>query len=122
MALPVRMRGEEPVTAPSYRCQFCSARLEPVQEFRFLVETPVADAPPVLPCLRRLPAVDGRPLRVCKGCDARIAADPDGFRAAVDRGRAVVAKSRRQYQVSLVTAFGVLSVGWFLSGLCGPRA
>jgi len=93
------------------RCQFCARTLEPAQEFRYLVETETLDDPTHLARIRRLPAAaDGRPLRVCAGCQAAIAARPPGGRPA-PRSRS-----------GLFTAVGVFSLGWFLTTLlASPR-
>ncbi len=110
------------MTATSCHCQLCGNALEPVQQFRYLVEAANEHGPAVREGLRKLPTVNGRPLRVCKGCDRRVAADPAGFRAAVSDAKLKAARGYKQYRTGLMTAFGVLSVGWFLTSLVGsPR-
>ena len=92
------------------RCQFCSAPLEPVQEFRYLVETATAaDAPGHLDRIRALPHAAGRPLRVCKGCQGEIRIHPEPFRRALHRSDIQ----------SRVLAAGLVSFGWFVLALFG---
>ena len=100
-------------------CQFCAGKLEPAQEFRFLVETETLGDPTHLNRIRQLPAtVGGRPLRVCKSCQAAIERHPIRFRAAVEQEHA-----RKQIRTGLFAAVGVLSAGWFLTMLLStPRA
>lgn len=100
-------------------CQFCTRPLEPAQEFRFLVETETLAEPAHLNRIRRLPATqDGKPLRVCKGCQDQIEMNAVRFRREVER-----AHGRKHLRMGLMTAFGVLSAGWFLSVVLGaPRA
>lgn len=100
-------------------CQFCAGKLEPAQEFRFLVETETLDNPVHLDRIRHLPATaDGRPLRVCKACQAAMEAHPVRFRLAVERKH-----FRRQLRSGVLTAVGMLSVGWLMMSLLGtPRA
>src|SRR5262249_23320802 len=90
---------ERAVPVKTCLCQLCQETLEPVQELRYLVEMQDVQAP-----LRQLPAVNGKPLRVCKACQGRIDADPVGFRAAV--AEAVKAFRRRQ-RTGLLAAIGV---------------
>ena len=99
-------------------CQFCTRALEPAQELRYLVETDSLAEPAQLNRIRRLPMNrDGKPLRVCGECQRHIEMNPVRFRAAVEH-----AHGRRQVRMGLMTAFGVLSAGWFLSVLIGsPR-
>lgn len=90
------------------RCQFCAAPLEPVQEFRFLVETATAaDAPVHLERIRALPHAAGRPLCVCKGCQSEIRVRPARFVRALRRAAAQPAVP------SGVLTAGLLSLGWF---------
>ena len=100
-------------------CQFCTRPLEPAQELRFLVETESLGEPAQLNRIRRLPAThDGKPLRVCRECQHQIERNPVRFRSEVER-----AHGRKQMRMGLMTAFGVLSAGWFLSVLIGaPRS
>lgn len=76
-------------------CACCAAPLEPVQEFRYLVESETLDAPAYLASIRRMP--------VCLACQARFAR-PRPVRAGV------------------VAAVGILSVGWVMTALLVPRA
>lgn len=95
-------------------CQFCAAPLEPVQEFRYLVErATAADDPAHLSRIRELPHANGRPLRVCKGCQGEIRVHPGRFLRAVER-----AAARREVH-SGVLAAGLLSLGWFFVTLLG---
>lgn len=100
------------------RCQFCSQKLEPVQEFRFLVETETLDNPTHLNRIRQLPAtVNGKPLRVCHSCQTAMERQPARFRVAVER-----AHVRQQLRVGVLAAFGILSFGLFLTSCLGsPR-
>jgi hypothetical protein len=96
-------------------CQFCAGKLEPAQEFRFLVETDTLDNPTHLNRIRHLPAAaDGRPLRVCQSCQHAIETHPVRFRLGVEREHA-----RQQLRAGVIAAVGVLSVGWLLSGFLG---
>jgi hypothetical protein len=97
------------------RCQFCTAPLEPVQEFRFLVETATAtEDPAYLPAIRALPHADGRPLRVCKGCQGEIRVHPGRFLHALER-----AVFRREVRSGMLAAAGLLSLGLFFVTLFG---
>lgn len=90
------------------RCQFCAAPLEPVQAFRYLVETATAeDAPAHLDRIRALPHAAGRPLRVCKGCQGEMRVRPERFRRAL----------RRSDVHAGVLAAGLVSLGWFFATL-----
>lgn len=95
------------------RCQFCAAPLDPAQEFRFLVESQTLANPGMLARIRRLPATaDGRPLRVCGGCQA-----------AVEARARVVRAAARPFRAGVLAAAGLLSAGWFLGVVFGgPRA
>ncbi|MBY0514307.1 MAG: hypothetical protein K2P78_10395 [Gemmataceae bacterium] len=106
------------MSAAACPCQFCAAPLEPAQQLRFLVESATLDDPTHLSRIRRLPATaDGRPLRVCSGCQSRIEADHHRFRADVAR-----ASGARQLRTGVLAAVGVLSAGWVLRVLLGARA
>ena len=95
---------------PACPCQFCATPLEPVQEFRYLVETATAvDAPCHLDRIRALPHAAGRPLRVCKGCQGEIRVHPARFRRAL----------QRQDVPASVLAAGLVSLGWFVLALLG---
>jgi hypothetical protein len=83
-------------------CACCNAPLEPVQEFRILVESETLDNPAFLAAIRRMPAANGRPLPVCASCQAKLSA-PRPVRAGV------------------VAAVKILSVGWVMTALLAPR-
>ena len=96
-------------------CQFCAGTLEPAQEFRFLVESETLDDPVHLNRIRQLPATaGGKPLRVCKSCQAAMARYPEQFRSAVDK-----AYARQQFRAGMFAAVGILSASWFLSMVLG---
>jgi hypothetical protein len=76
-----------------------------VQELRFLVESANLDNPAYLASIRRLPAANGRPVGVCKACQARIETAPP-----------------RPARSGVFTAFGILGVGWFMTAMLAPRA
>ena len=63
------MRDEGYVTKLS-RCACCDGALEPAQQLRFLVETDNLDNPAYLNRIRALPSVNGKPVPVCKACQA----------------------------------------------------
>ena len=96
------------------RCQFCAAPLEPVQEFRYLVETATTDEPVHLARIRALPSNNGRPLRVCKGCQGEMRAHPVRYRLALER-----AGFRREVRSGVLAAAGLLSLGLFFVPLFG---
>jgi hypothetical protein len=99
------------------RCEFCSEKLEPAQELRFLVETATLDDPIHLNRIRMLPARhDGSPFRVCKSCHDRIETRPWLYREE-ERGH-----QRKRTQKRMLVALGALSLGWFLGNLLAvPR-
>jgi hypothetical protein len=100
---------------PACPCQFCAAPLEPVQEFRYLVETATAADDPVhIERIRALPHAAGRPLRVCKGCQGAIRVHPGRFLRAVER-----AAVNREARAGMLAAAGLLSLGWFFLTLVG---
>ena len=82
-------------------CQFCRTELDPAQEFTFLVESLTVDNPAMLATIRKLPHTNGRPLRVCRGCETRVAC-----RAA--------ATSPRRGAPALLTAVAAVGV-WALT-------
>jgi hypothetical protein len=84
-------------------CACCQSPLEPVQEFRFLVESETQTDPAFLAAIRRMPSSNGRPVPVCAACQARLAV-PRPVRAGV------------------VAAVKILSVGWVMTALFAPRA
>jgi hypothetical protein len=100
------LRHEGFVT-PTCRCQLCRTPLDLAQTFRFLVETDAAADPKrSWACARELPSANGKPLRVCRRCQADVRARP-----------------RRPMPLGLLAVGGVLSVGWLLTTLlAGPRA
>jgi len=103
-------------------CQICRKKLEPVQELRYLVEIQFLEEPVVLDRLRQLPDVDGKPLRVCKACQGSIEANPVGFRQAVVQAHDKARQQLRRQRSGMITAIGVLTVGWFFASLIGaPR-
>lgn len=94
-------------------CRLCNDKLEPAVQLRFLVESASLGEPGFLASIRRLPAVGGRPLPVCGPCQRTLAATPVRFHAA----------ERRQVRAGVLTACGILSVGFLLTTLLrGPRA
>ncbi len=100
---------------PVCRCQFCAAPLEPVQEFRYLVETATAvEAPGSLARIRAMPHANGRPLRVCKACQGAIAVHPGRYLHALER--AVI---RRELRSGVLAAAGLLSLGWLVTAFLG---
>lgn len=101
------------------RCRFCAGTLEPAQELRYLVETYTLDDPTHLARIRHLPAdATGAPLRVCEACQRALEVPPVRPRLAGHRP-----VDPHPVRGGMLTAFGVLSAGWFLSAvLTGPRA
>lgn len=83
-------------------CACCHSPLEPVQEFRFLVESEMQTDPAFLAMIRRMPSNHGRPVPVCAACQVRLAA-PRPVRAGV------------------VAAVKIVSVGWVMTALFAPR-
>ena len=99
------------------RCEFCSEKLEPAQELRFLVETETLDDPVHLNRIRMLPArFNGHPLRVCNSCQDRLESQP-WLLHQDERGH-----QRRKIQRRMLVALGALSLGWFFGNLLAvPR-
>ncbi len=93
------------------RCVVCRGALEPAQQLRYLVETDNLDDPVYLSRIRVLPSADGKPLPVCKGCQAKIQAAPPTTTGPK-------AEPRRS---DLLGMLGALSVGLFLGTLFHPR-
>lgn len=89
-------------------CWCCKGQLEPAQQLRFLVETDTLNEPAYLAQIRVLPAVNGKPVPVCKACQAQLEA---GAARPVAKPAAP----------TLLRALGALSVGLLLSGLLSPR-
>ncbi len=89
-------------------CWCCKGRLEPAQQLRYLVETDTLDDPARLALIRTLPAINGRPVPVCKSCQARLERAP----------LRPVAKPKLP---GLLGALGVLSVGLVLTHLFTTR-
>lgn len=56
----------------TFRCQFCPCELDPAQQFTYLVEVQTVNDPIMMRAIRKLPHHNGRPLRVCKGCQTGI--------------------------------------------------
>jgi hypothetical protein len=99
----------------SLECQLCYRELEPVQAFRFLVETETLATPAYLEQIRYLPSVHGRPLCVCKKCQARLEARPRVARRVAAR----VPADRRQFRSAVMTALGFLTIGWVFGAVLG---
>ena len=100
-------------------CQFCQRKLEPVQEFRFLVETQMLGDPGCLERFRQLPADrNGKPLQVCQGCQ-RLIKNPLCQVRIETEGE----QDHRQIRTVLIATLGVLSLGWFVATVLGtPRS
>ncbi|QJW97915.1 hypothetical protein [Frigoriglobus tundricola] len=94
------------------RCACCDGALEPVQQLRFLVESATLDNPVHLARIRMLPAVNGKPLPVCKACQTRI----ESARKWATKPQAKPAAS------GLLGALGALSVGLLLSSFFNSRS
>lgn len=93
-------------------CACCSSRLEPVQELRYLVECANLDNPEHLARIRQLPAVNGKPVPVCKMCQIVVEAE-------LARTRAKASSAH----TGVLAAIGLLSVGWLVHNvLFGPRS
>jgi hypothetical protein len=94
-------------------CACCSTELEPAQELRFLVESDNLDNPAHLARIRHLPAVDGRPVPVCRACQTLVESAPLPPRPL---GRAYPAR------VGVLAAVGLFTIGWLVQSLLfGPR-
>lgn len=96
------------------RCSCCKGPLEPAQQLRFLVETDTLDDPAYLARIRVLPAVNGKPVPVCKACQTRIETAPRPSASRTGVLRPPLARK-------LLGALGALSVGLLLTGLFAPR-
>lgn len=92
-------------------CACCSTQVEPAQELRFLVESENLDNPVHLARIRRLPAINGRPVPVCKLCQTLVEAAPQRLIARTN-----------PFRLDIVAAVGLFTVGWFVQSLLfGPR-
>jgi hypothetical protein len=93
-------------------CACCCNRIEPAQELRFLVECDNLDNPVHLARIRRLPAVNGRPIPICLSCQKRVRTIPSS-----QLGR------RTPHYSGMFALLGLLTVGWAVqSFVFGPRA
>jgi hypothetical protein len=106
------LRGEV-VVAVTLQCQLCYRELEPAQALRFLVETENLSNPGYLEHIRYLPSVRGRPLCVCKHCQARL-----GARPRVQR-RVPAPAGRPQFRSAVLTVIGLVAFGWVFSAVLG---
>jgi hypothetical protein len=86
------------------RCVCCKGALEPAQQLRYLVEMDNLDNPAHLARIRALPSANGKPLPVCKACQAAI-------EAARRSPAKLPPKAPRQLPPELLGVLGVLSVG-----------
>jgi hypothetical protein len=102
--------------AVTIECQLCYSELEPAQALRFLVETENLSDPGYLDHIRYLPSVRGRPLCVCKRCQAQLENRPRVVRRVVP---APVRRDRRQFRSAVMTALGFLTVGWVFNIVLG---
>ncbi len=93
------------------RCVSCDGLLEPAQQLRFLVETDNLDNPVHLARIRVLPTMNGKPVPVCKACQARIASAPKPPARPKEKPLAPI----------LLGALGALSVGLLLGSLFNSR-
>ena len=91
------------------RCVCCDNPLEPVQQLRFLVETDNLDNPSYLNRIRALPSVNGKPVPVCKVCQAQLESHPTAL------------KPRPKAPLSLLGALGALSIGLIVGSLFTSR-
>jgi hypothetical protein len=92
-------------------CARCEGALEPVQQLRYLVETANLDNPIHLARIRVLPSANGKPLPVCKACQAAL-------QGTAHRSTDSGSKMTSAY---LLGAFGVLSIGILFGALFGSR-
>ena len=92
-------------------CACCDNPLELVQQLRFLVETENLDNPAYLARIRVLPDRNGKPVPVCKACQARI--------------ESTATKPQRPQPKplapTLLGVFGFLSVGFLLGSFLTSR-
>ena len=101
--------------AVTLECQLCYRPVEPAQALRFLVETENLSNPTYLNHIRHLPSVHGRPMCVCKGCQARLEARPRVAR----RVNVPAPADRRQFRSAVMTALGFLTIGWVFHAVLG---
>jgi len=94
------------------RCVCCKGQLEPAQQLRFLVETDNLDNPSYLNRIRALPAMNGKPVPVCKACQSELETHPRPLPRPKAAPLAVT---------GLLGVFGALSVGLLLGGLFTAR-
>ena len=99
------------------RCACCEGPLEPAQQLRFLVETDNLDNPAYLARIRALPAVNGRPVPVCKACQSLLEAN-----AITPQPRPLAKPKARRHVPNLLGVLGALSVGLILGSLLTPRS
>lgn len=91
-------------------CRLCRDELDLAQQFAYLVEAQTVDNPVMLAAIRRLPHAGGRPLRVCRGCQA-------GLEQRQVTARDVLTPA---YQRSPLMAMALLAVGFgFLAARLG---
>lgn len=92
-------------------CACCTCQIEPAQELRFLVESANLDNPVHLARIRQLPAVNGRPVPVCKACQSLVESAPLRL---VGRPSPM--------RIGILAAAGLYTVGWLVQSLLfGPR-
>jgi hypothetical protein len=101
------------------RCACCEGPLEPAQQLRFLVETDTLDDPAYLARIRALPAVNGRPVPVCKACQTLLEAHAVTPAPKTEGSRRPLA--RKRHVPNLFGVLGALSVGLLLGSLFTPR-
>src|SRR5205823_6406316 len=105
------------------RCACCEGPLEPVQQLRFLVETDNLDDPAFLARIRSMPAVNGRPVPVCKACQALLeehAVSPQP-QPKTNAGGSCPARAKVPHLPNLLGMLGALSVGFVLGSLFASR-
>src|SRR4051812_36207876 len=97
--------------AVTLECQLCYRELDPAQALRFLVETENLTSPAYLDHIRHLPSVRGRPLCVCKHCQAKLEARP-----RVQR-KAPTPAGRPQFRSAVLTMIGFFAFGWVFTAV-----
>ena len=98
------------------RCVCCDNPLEPAQQLRFLVETDTLDNPSFLNRIRTLPSVNGKPVPVCKACQAQLEAHPTALKPKPRKKAAPLSLTG-----SLLGALGALSIGLLVGSLFTSR-